>query len=197
VTDGGPCDLAASCLCAGGTADGVLVATVTYSYEAQITATFGTTTGFAVGDSICVNQSAVGTTILVPVPSDADAAAIELVPDGETCVPNFAYTVELDDGGRPLACNSGIESTLPLTMQQAVDALQAQDCAASLAALDSRWSESECSAASGCRASPFGATPLGAASAVGVVLVFVLARSFSSRRRRSSNSSARRASTGR
>jgi hypothetical protein len=192
VIDGGPCELAASCLCGGADApaDGVLVATVTSSYQAQITATFGDTTGFSVGDAICVNQSAVGATILVPVQSGGDAAHVVLVPDGETCVPNFAFTVQLDDGGRPLACNSGIESAIPLTTQQAVDALRAQDCAGALAVLDSRWAQNECSAPGGCRTSPWSASPLGAASLIGLVLVAVL----SFRRARSRSSSGCRAS---
>lgn len=191
MLDGGPCNLAAACLCGGGNvpADGVLEATVTASFQAQVTATFGDTTGFAVGDSICVNQSVVGATILVPVQSGGDADHVVLVPDGETCVPNFAYTVQLDDGGRPLACNAGIEQQVPLTTQQAVDALRAQDCAAALGALDSRWSDSECTATSGCHASATAGAPLGAA-AVGLALVWAI----SSRRARSRCSGARRAS---
>ena len=168
-------------------ADGVLVAQVTASFQAQITATFGDATGFSVGDAICVNQSVVGATILVPVQNGGDAEVI-LVPDGETCVPNFAYTVQLDDGGRPLACNSGLETNLPLSTQQAVDALRSPDCASALATLDARWSDTECSADSGCHASASSRAPLGA---VALALAVALAVSF--RRRRSRSSRGRRA----
>ncbi len=172
----GPCGIAAACLCNGDLpATGVLQATVTTQYVAQITAAFGDTTGFAVGDSICVNQSAVGATILVPVGGGADAAHVVLVPDGETCTPNFAYTVELDDGGRPLSCNAGTESQLSLTTQQAVDALRASDCTASLAAVDSRWGANPCGPASGC-ATGGDATLLGAAGALALVVAVALAR---------------------
>jgi len=171
-------------LCGGGDlpADGVLEATVTTEYQAQITATFGDATGFSIGDSICVNQSAVGATILVPVRNDADAAHVVLVPDGETCTPNFAYTVELDDAGRPLPCNAGNESSLSMTTQQAVDALRANDCTASLAAIDSRWSADPCGPASGCAVGG-GPTALGALGAI------ALGVAISWRRRRSRSSS--------
>ena len=157
-------------------ADGVLEATLTTQYIAQITATFGDTTGFAVGDSICVNQSTVGATILVPVQSGGDAAHVILVPDGETCTPNFAYTVQLDDGGRPLACNAGSETSIPLTTQQAVDALRAQSCAATLAADDPRWGQNLCGAPGGCASSGADATLLGAAGALALVVIVALAR---------------------
>jgi hypothetical protein len=186
----GTCGIAASCLCSGDLpARGVLEATVTTEYQAQITATFGDTTGFSIGDSICVNQSAVGATILVPIASDADAAHVVLVPDAETCTPNFAYTVQLDDAGRPLGCNAGNESSLTLTTQQAIDALRAQDCAASLGAVDARWSTSACVTSAGC-ALGGGTTAFGALGAIALVAWI------SSRRRRSRSSSARRATTG-
>jgi hypothetical protein len=168
VSDAGEyCDIASSCLCGGAfvhagnlPADGVLEATVTASYVAQVTATFGATTGFAVGDVICVDQSTVGATILVPLQSGTDAAqVVPPPPDGGTCVPNFAYTVQLDDAGRPLACNDGTESTLALTEQQAVAAMRASDCNASLASIDSHWADDECATSAGCNTS--GASALG------------------------------------
>lgn len=178
------CDIAASCLCGGAfvhagnlPADGVLEATVTSSYVGQVTRTFGTTTGFAVGDVICVDQSAVGATILVPVQDGSDAAhVVAPPPDGGTCVPNFAYTVQLDDAGRPLACNDGIESSLTLGEDQAVAALRANDCVASLGAIDSRWSQTDCATTSGC--SEVGApTSFGVAAAVIAVLAINRLRS--------------------
>jgi hypothetical protein len=189
VTDGGSsCDIAAACMCGGALvpagnvpADGVLEAEVTSAFQARVAATFGDTTGFAVGDMICVDQSVVGATILVPVQSGGDAAHVTLVPDGETCVPNFAYTVQLDDGGRPLACNAGIESQLPLTTQQAVDALRAQDCAASLGAVDARWTGSACAPPGGCSA---GWAAPGGWAAPAALVAFLAAVRWIERRRR-------------
>jgi hypothetical protein len=186
MSDASTCDIAASCLCGGAfvhagnvPADGVLEATITNVYEAQITATFGNVGAFAVGDVICVNQSAVGASILVPV-SHGDAAQVVLPPpEGGTCVPNYAFNVLLDDGGRPLSCNAGNESQLALTTQQAIDALLASDCTASLAKNDSRWSESACATSGGCQTSS-SAPGLGAL----VALAFVAWTVISSRRGR-------------
>lgn len=187
------CDIASSCLCGGKyfqagnlPATGVLEATVTQSFVAQITATFGTTTGFAVGDAICVDQSTVGATILVPVSTSDAAQVVPPPPDGGTCVPNFAYTVLLDDGGRPLACNDGIESQLALTEQQAVAAMQAPDCNANLASLDARWADNECTTPGGCNES---AAPLHAVGAAAIALIALAV--LSSVRRRSARSAAR------
>jgi hypothetical protein len=190
------CDIAASCLCGGKyvqngnvPADGVLEATITYAYEAQITATFGNVGSFAVGDTICVDQSVVGATILVPVKNGGDAAqVVPPPPDGGTCVPNFAFNVMLDDGGRPLSCNAGNESQLSMTTQQAIDALMASDCTAQLAKNDSRWAENACAPSGGCQTSA--TTPgMGALFA----LVFVAWISF--RRFRSRGSRGRRDAT--
>ncbi len=168
-------------------ADGVLEATLTNAYEAQITATFGNVGAFAVGDVICVNQSVVGATILVPV-SHSDAAQVVLPPpEGGTCVPNYAFNVLLDDGGRPLSCNAGNESQLALTTQQAIDALLASDCTASLAKNDSRWSESACAPSGGCQTSA--SAPMGGALVTLAVLGWL---AFSSRRGRPRGSRARR-----
>ena len=174
------CDTASACLCGGQfvhvsnvPARGVIEATVTTAYEAQITVVFGNVGTFAVGDSICVNQSTVDATILIPV-SDADAAqVVPPPPDGGTCVPNYAFSVMLDDGGRPLSCNAGNESQIPLTTQQTIDALLASDCNASLAKVDSRWSQNACVPLSGCQTSS-SAPSIGAL----VVLAFVLWVSF-------------------
>ncbi len=188
MSDGGQqCDIAAACLC-GGTyihagnlpADGVLEATITSSYVAQVTSTFGTTTGFATGDVICVDQSAVGASILVPVQSGSDAAhVVPPPPDGGTCVPNFAYTVLLDDGGRPLACNDGTESSLALTEQQAVTAMRASNCTASLGAIDSHWTESACQTSGGCNAS---AAPATFGVTVAIVVIAIAVRFVAMRR---------------
>lgn len=190
------CDIAASCLCGGQfvqngnvPADGVLEATVTYAYEAQITATFGNPGAFAVGDTICTNQSVVGATILIPVKSGSDAAQVVLPPpDGGTCVANFAFNVMLDDAGRPLSCNAGNEAQLSLTTQQAIDALLASDCTASLASSDSRWSESACATSGGCQTSA--APPIGAALTTLAILAWL-----SFRRARPRGSGARRGPT--
>jgi hypothetical protein len=181
VADAGYCDIAASCLCGGlyvqaGNipATAVLEATVTTAYVAQITSIVGNTT-FAVGDTICVDQSEVGATILVPVQNGSDAAQVVLPPpEGGTCVPDYAYTVLLDDAGRPLACNDGTESSLLLTTNQAIAALQAPDCKASLASIDSRWSQTDCASSGGCSLAPEAA---GFGSIlVGLVLVALAAR---------------------
>jgi hypothetical protein len=171
VADAGYCDIAASCLCGGMyvhagnvPADAVLEATITSSYVARVTTVIGTST-FAVGDVICVNQSAVGSTILVPIQNGSDAAqVVPPPPDGGTCVPDYAYTVLLDDGGRPLVCNDGTQSSLQLTTDQAVTALRAKSCAASLASIDSRWSQTDCASPGGCQVGPdaSGAIPFGA-----------------------------------
>ncbi len=188
MTDAASCAIASTCLCGGENlpANGVLEATVTQSFVAQITATFGTTTGFAVGDAICVDQSVVGATILVPVQQDTDAAQVVLPPlDGGTCVPNYANTILLDDAGRPLACNDQNESALALTTPQAVAAMQASSCSASLSALDTRWSESSCAdEGAGCNQS---GSALHASCVLGVVVIATAIR-FSIQRR-----SARRA----
>ena len=179
------CDIAASCLCGGKyvqngnvPADGVLEATITYAYQAQITATFGNVGSFAVGDTICVNQSVVGATILAPVKNGGDAAQVVLPPpDGGTCVPNFAFNVMLDDGGRPLSCNAGNEAQLALTTQQAVDALLASDCAASLAKSDSRWADNACTPSGGCQTSATG-PGMGAVASLVVVVLWISSRRF-------------------
>ena len=155
----------------------MLEATLTSAYVAQINAVYGTSS-FAVGDVICVDQSVVGSDILVPIQNGSDAAqVVPPPPDGGTCVPNYAYTVLLDDGGRPLACNDGTQSSLQLTTAQAVTALQATDCSASLAAIDSRWGQTDCATTGGCQSSPKvdGSLPVGMA-ALAVVVVSLLAR---------------------
>src|SRR5256885_13785969 len=128
-------ETAAACLCRGDLpADGVLEATIFSSFEAQITAVHGNVGAFVVGETICVDQSVVGAAILVPIENASDAAQVVLPPpDGGTCVPNYAYTVLLDDGGRPLACNAGDESQLSLDTSKSIDALLPSDCAAALA----------------------------------------------------------------
>jgi len=176
VPDAGYCDIAASCLCGGVyvhagnlPADGVLEATVTSSYVAQVTAVHGTSS-FKVGDVICVDQSMVGATILVPVQNGSDAAQVVFPPpDGGTCVPNYAYTVVLDDGGRPLACNDGTQAGLQLTTSEAVAALLAKDCKGSLASVDSHWAQNECSSG-GCQSSPSAPLALGALVVLAVLL---------------------------
>jgi hypothetical protein len=184
------CDIAASCLCGGQyvhagnlPADGVLEATITTAYIAQVTAVFGTTS-FSVGSVICVDQSTVGATILVPVQNGSDAAqVVPPPPDGGTCVPDYAYTVLLDDGGRPLSCNDGTQASLQLSTSQAVTALLAKDCSASLGSIDSRWDQNDCASSGGCQTSP--AAPIGVA--VGVIVLFgALRLSLSSRSRRQS-----------
>jgi hypothetical protein len=174
VSDAGYCDIAASCLCGGlyvhagnVPADAVLEATITSAYIAQVTNVVGTSS-FVVGDVICVNQSVVGATILVPIQNGSDAAQVVPPPDGGTCVPDYAYTVLLDDGGRPLACNDGTQGSLPLTTDEAIAALRAKDCATSLATVDSRWSATDCVSGGGCALAP------GAAGALGALVVVVL-----------------------
>jgi hypothetical protein len=183
------CDIAASCLCGGlyvhaGNlpADGVLEATITNAYIAQVTAVFGTTS-FSVGSVICVDQSTVGATILVPVQSGGDAAqVVPPPPDGGTCVPDYAYTVQLDDGGRPLSCNDGTQGSLQLTTSQAVTALLAKDCSTSLGSIDSRWTQNDCESSGGCQSSPSAPASL----VVGVAVSFVALLSLSARSRRQS-----------
>jgi hypothetical protein len=178
-------------------ADGVLEATIFASFQAQITAVHGNTGAFAVGNTICIDQSIVGASILVPVKSASDAAQVVMPPpllDGGsgTCVPNQAYTVLLDDGGRPLACNDGIEPQLPLDTAKSIDALMASDCTAAVAKSDSRWSESSCVAiGSGCATSASPVSGIGALVVAIAVLLFV-----SYRRCRSRRSPATRAATG-
>ena len=185
------CETAATCLCRGDLpADGVLEATVFASFEAQITNVHGNVGAFAVGDTICVDQSIVGASILVPVKSGSDAAQVVFPPEGGTCVPSYAFTVLLDDGGRPLACNDGIESQLSLGTSKSIDALLASDCTAALANGDSRWSGSSCAEGGGCATSASLGGPAGAL----VVAIFVLYVSY--RRGRSKGSSASRAATG-
>jgi hypothetical protein len=149
-------------------ADAVLEAVVTSAYNAQITAVFGTTS-FAVGDTICVDQSIAGATILIPVQNGSDAAQVlPPPPDGGTCVPDYAFTLLLDDGGRPLSCNDGTQASLPLTTAQAVAALRAPDCQSSLASVDQGWTQSECPTPGGCEVA---GTPLSGACVVVLVLM--------------------------
>ena len=185
------CETAATCLCRGDLpADGVLEATIFASFQAQITSVHGNVGAFVVGDTICVDQSVVGASILVPVKAASDAAQVVLPPpDGGTCVPNYAYTVLLDDGGRPLACNDGVESQLSLNTSKSVDALMASDCTAALAKDDSRWSGSSCASGGGCETS---AAPLSGTAALVVAIGLLF---FSYRRGRSKGSTARRAAT--
>jgi hypothetical protein len=171
-------------------ADGVLEATIFASFEAQVTAVHGNTGAFVVGDTLCVDQSVVGASILVPVNNASDAAQVVLPsPEAGTCVPNYAYTVLLDDGGRPLACNDGIESQLSLDTPESIAALMASDCAGALAKDDSRWSGTSCAPNGGCETS---ASTLPGAGA----LVIALAICFVSYRRgRPKGSTGRRAAT--
>jgi len=153
-------------------ADAVLEATLTSAYIAQITAIDGTSTTFAIGDTICVNQSIVGANILVPVQNEGDAAQVVLPAlEGGACVPNVAYTILLDDGGRPLACNDGNQSNLPLTTQQAVAALRAPSCSASLASVSANWGQSDCETTGGCHTAPTFQAALGAGLTLMVALV--------------------------
>jgi len=179
------CEIAATCLCRGDLpADGVLEATITAAFQAQVTAVHGNAGAFAVGDTICVDQSVVGASILVPVKSDSDAAQVVLPPpDGGTCVPSYAYTVLLDDGGRPLACNDGVESQLSLDTQQSTLALMASDCTAALAKSDSRWSGSSCAPSGGCATTFTSPSAAGALMTLTFLSVLVVLRSGSSRRR--------------
>ncbi len=184
------CDLASSCLCGGMyvqasnlPADAVLEATLTSAYVAQVTAIDGTSSAYMVGDTICVNQSVVGANILVPVQNAGDAAQVVLPAlEAGACVPNVAYTVLLDDGGRPLACNNGTESSLPLTTAQAVAALRAPSCSASLATVNADWSQSDCNT-SGCHTAPTFQAALGAmATLVAAMLVARATRTIARRR---------------
>jgi len=164
-------------------ADAVLEATITSSYVAQVTAIVGSTPAFSVGDVICVDQSVVGGTILVPVQNAGDASqVVHPPPDGGTCVPNFAYTVLLDDGGRPLACNDGTQASLALTTDQAVSAMRAPSCESSLAAIDPHWSQNECASSSGCHTSPTSPSSL---TLVGTLLTAVAVISLATALRRS------------
>ena len=184
------CETAATCLCRGDLpADGVLEATISAAFEAEITKVHGNVGAYAVGDTICVDQSIASATILVPVKIDSDAAHVVVAPDGGTCVPSYAYTVLLDDGGRPLACNDGIESQLSLDTQKSVDALMASDCTAALAKNDARWSESSCAPSGGCATSAF---PV---DGVGALVVAIAMAYVSYRRARPKRSSAARAAT--
>jgi hypothetical protein len=190
------CDIAATCLCRGDLpADGVLEATIFAAFQAHITAVHGNASAFAIGETICIDQSVVGASILVPVKSASDAAQVVLPPplgDGGsgTCVPNQAYTVLLDDGGRPLACNDGIESQLSLDTPKSIAALMASDCTAALAKDDSRWSGSSC-APGGCETSALPTDAWAGALVCSIAILF-----FSYRRGRSRSSAARRAGTG-
>jgi hypothetical protein len=161
------------------------------AFQAQVTAVHGNVGSFAIGDTLCVNQSVVGATILVPVKSTSDAAQVVLPPpDGGTCVPNYAYTVLLDDGGRPLACNAGDESQLALDTPTSALALMASDCTAALAKNDARWSETSC-ASTGCETS----APTTGVSGAGALVCAIAIAFFSYRRGRSKRSSASRAGT--
>jgi hypothetical protein len=161
-------------------ADAVLEATLTYAYIAQVTGIVGNSTTFSVGDTICVNQSVVGANILVPVQNAGDAAQVVLPAlEGGACVPNYAYTVLLDDGGRPVTCNDGTQVNLPLTTAQAIAALQAPSCTSSLAAVNASWSETDCST-SGCHTAPTFQAAFGATATL--LMTVVIARA--TRRRR-------------
>jgi len=190
------CETAATCLCRGDLpADGVLEATIFASFQAQITNVHGNVGAFAIGQTICVDQSIVGATILAPVKNGSDAAQVVLPPPlGDagtgTCVPNNAYTVLLDDAGRPLGCNDGIESQLSLDQQKSIDALMASDCTAALAKDDGRWAGSSCAEGGGCSTSAPPLDGMGALVVVAIAIVFV-----SYRRGRPKRSSAPRAAT--
>ncbi len=177
------CETAATCLCRGDLpADGVLEATIFASFEAQVTVVHGNVGAFAVGDTLCVDQSIVGASILVPVKSVTDAAQVVLPPpDGGSCVPNYAYTVLLDDGGRPLACNDGIESQLSLDTPASIDALMASDCTAALAKDDARWSGTSCASSGGCETSLTSPSAAGALVALAILSALAVRRSGCSR----------------
>ena len=192
------CETAATCLCRGDLpADGVLEATIFAAFQTQITNVHGNAGIFAVGQTICVDQSIVGASILVPLKSGSDAAQVVLPPpltEGGvgTCVPNQAFTVLLDDGGRPLACHDGVESQLSLDTPKSIDALLASDCTGALAKDDARWSGSSCaSGGGGCETSAAATDGVGAgALACAMVIAFL-----SYRRGRPRRSTASRAST--
>ena len=185
MVDAGTCDMAASCLCgaidlpaSNLPASAVLEATVTTAFIAEVTMVYGTTTAFAVGDTVCVDQSEVGATILIPVQNGGDAAQVVLPPpDGGTCVPNYAYTVLLDDAGRPMACD-GPQASLKLAPMDVVNALEAPSCSASLESVDPGWSQSDCGLlAGGCSV---GRAPLEA----GLVVLVAVGASWLARRLR-------------
>lgn len=195
------CETAATCLCRGDLpADGVLEATIFAAFQAQITKVHGNAGVFAVGDTICIDQSIVGASILVPLKSGSDAAQVVLPPplaEGGvgTCVPNQAFTVLLDDGGRPLACNDGIESQLSLDTPKSIDALMASDCTAALAKDDSRWAGSSCAPGGGCAVTFSGSAAATDGIGAGALACAIVIAFLSYRRGRPRRSTASRAAT--
>ncbi len=137
------CGVTAMCLCDARPgpsmpADGVIEALVTSPYVARVTATYGYVGGTNVGDTLCVDETSPGTTVLVPTPLMPAGVALDT---GSAACPSqdVPVTVTLTDARRPAACSQAPLATLPLTKTQAIAALQANECTGMLMSLDDRW----------------------------------------------------------
>jgi len=121
-----------SCLCGdvgyGGSADGVLEGTIVASSSGRSTMRideiYGNNGGHYSGEQISVAMTPIGTHLLAPLyAGSSDLGALIVLKND-----------------RPEAC----PEPLPLSKQQAIDALRASDCNAALAKVDPRWADSVC-----------------------------------------------------
>ncbi len=132
-------------------ADGVLEAVTVWKSGVegiQVTATYGDTGSATVGAVYKVKEGNVfgpGATVLVPLKrafdgdfwggwssfDDAGFSAIEVSKES---------ILQVDASGRPVRCAHDQEATLPVTRAQVVTALQAKDCRAEMAKVNSNWS---------------------------------------------------------
>jgi hypothetical protein len=167
-------------------ASGVLEVTITAAQTARIDAVYGDGLGHQVGDVIGVYETSVGATMLIPLQkaSDAgvaDAGAGDAGAAGAHC--NECLTgVKLDAAGRPSGCSwNETVKKLPISKQQAADALRAKSCSSSLQSVDPGWQQKPpCS--SGCNTS--GEAPESVAILLSVVSAVVALRAARNARKR-------------
>ncbi len=105
----------------------------------EIEAIHGSTSAYAIGDKIPVQAyTAVASDAHVLVPLAAGHVRVDAGTDAAGNVAPFGIVVNAE--GKPMACTvAPFAGDLPITAANVVTALQSNDCAATLAALDAGW----------------------------------------------------------
>ena len=136
----------AECVCNGGfdapfpKADGVLEGPMVDKASMRVDVIHGDGSGFAVG-------------AIVPVTTtNAQPSEIVLVPVTKSMAP--ANAIVLDPNGRPYACSwNDTVKKLPVTKEQAIDALRADSCPQAMTAIAREWTQTRTQCGNDCNAS--------------------------------------------
>lgn len=150
---------------ADGVMEGVTVHSTTGGDGVQVIAIHGDVGVAQVGAIYKVTDGSAlraGAPVLVPVSRSTTPEFYGIGPSGDDsgfssqpAPPNLTTSMLLliDGSGRPLRCNAGEETTLPVTKAQVVTALRSNDCRGEMAKVDSDWSDApSCGGACGCSA---------------------------------------------